>query len=125
MRTYSRRIGAPLLWRLQHEVHPAPASLPEHGLAVRGLDVLHPIRLRTEHRDEIVLALHGGDHDSGRASAAGYATTDFEGGHEPRRQSEAGPPALQAIDPAANARWAPVAVKEPHERAALSRVGKR
>src|SRR5438552_12128549 len=116
--------GCPLLRRHRHEANAAMAPLADYGVAMRGLDVLHPIRPRAEHRYEVMFALHGGDHHGDRASAAGCAATDFEGGLEPRRQPDAGPPARKPVDPPAKARRAPVAVKQPHECATLSRVGR-
>jgi hypothetical protein len=69
--------GRPLLWRDQHEVNTAPKSLANNGVAMCSLDVLHPVRLRAEHRHEIAFALHGGDYHRIRAPATGPASTDF------------------------------------------------
>ena len=54
------------------------ASLTDNGIAMRGFDILHPIRVRTEHRYEVTFALYGGDHHGVRASAAGCAAINFE-----------------------------------------------
>src|SRR4029434_5685283 len=104
--------GCPLLRRHCHEANAASASLADHCVAMRGFDVLYPIGPRAEHRYEITFALDSGDHDGGRASAAGCATLNFEDGLEHRRQPEAGPPASKPIDPPAKTRRAPVAVKQ-------------
>ena len=61
----------PLLRRHCHEVNGPSTSVADDGVAMRCLDVLHPIRPRAEHRYEVTFALHGGDHDGVRASAAG------------------------------------------------------
>jgi hypothetical protein len=115
--------GCPLLRRHCHEMNTASASLTDNGVALRGLDILHPIRFRAEHRDEVTFALHGGDYHGVRACAAGYATMNFEGGLELRWQSEARPSARKPVDPPAKAGRAPVAVEQPHQCAMLRRVG--
>ena len=104
----------PLFRRHCDEVNAASASLTDNGVALRGLDILHPIRFRAEHRYEVTFAFHGGDHHGVRSCAAGCATMNFEGGLEARRQPEAGPPARKPVDLPAKARRAPVAVKQPH-----------
>jgi hypothetical protein len=95
----------------------------DNGIALRGVDILHPITFRAKHRDEVAFSPHGGDHDGGRAYAAGCATTNLDGGLEPGRQPEAGPPARQPVDPTAKARRVPVALKQAHQSAALPRIG--
>jgi hypothetical protein len=90
----------------------ASASLMDNGIALRGVGILHPIRFRAEHRDEVLFALHGGDHNGVRAYAPGCATSNFEGRLEPGRHPEARPPAIQAIRPPAQAGRAPFAVEE-------------
>src|SRR5437588_5735020 len=69
--------GCPLLQRHCHEVNAASASMTDNGVALRGLDILHPIRFQAEHRYEVTFALHGGDHHGVRAYAAGCATMNF------------------------------------------------
>ena len=88
-----------MLRRNYHEVNTAAGSLTDNGVAMRGLNILHPIRFRAEHRYEVTFALHGCDHQRVRASATGCATVDFEGRLELRRQPEAGPPARKSVDP--------------------------
>src|SRR5215467_8033561 len=83
----------PLLWRHCHKVNAASSSLTNKGVAIRSLDILHPIGFRTEHRYEETLAVHGGDDHGNRASAPGLAAFNFEGCLELRRQPEARPPA--------------------------------
>jgi hypothetical protein len=39
-----------------HEVNAASASLTDNGVALRGLDIFHPIRFRAEHRYEVTFA---------------------------------------------------------------------
>src|SRR5512133_1112631 len=60
----------PLLRWHCHEVNGPSTSLTDHGVTMRSLDVLHPIRPRTEHRYLVTAARHGGDHHWIRASAA-------------------------------------------------------
>ncbi len=52
----------PLLRRRRDEANGTPASLPDDGVAVRSFDVFHPIGIRPQHGDQVIFAIHRGDH---------------------------------------------------------------
>jgi hypothetical protein len=81
--------GGPLPGRYLKKMNLAPASLPDDGVAMGGFDVFHPVGVRSQHRDEVMFALHRCDHDGIRTHAAGYTTADFKRGLETRREAEA------------------------------------
>ncbi len=49
-----------------YEMDSPAAALPDHSVAVRRFDILHPVRTRAQHRHQIALAVHRGD-DNGLA----------------------------------------------------------
>jgi hypothetical protein len=105
--------GPPLGWH-RDKVNSDSAPLTDNGVAMRGLDIPHPVGIRTEHRYEVTFTVNGGDHHRVRSLAAGLAISNFEGGLEVRREPEAGPPAVETVDPQAETRRAPVAIQQAH-----------
>jgi hypothetical protein len=64
----------------------------DDGVAVRGLEVVDPIRNRPKHRDNVLVALHGRQHDGVRAHAARDAVADVKGDPGSRWQVDECPP---------------------------------
>jgi hypothetical protein len=44
-------------------VNAATAALADDGIAMRGLDILHPVGIGTKHRDQVMFAINRGDYD--------------------------------------------------------------
>ena len=66
----------PGLWRHRQKVD-AAAALMDDGVAMRGLDILHPVGIGTKHRNQVVFARKSGDYDWIGTRAAGCAAPHF------------------------------------------------
>ena len=94
------------------QVHALPTSVAQHGNPIGREDVLHPLGIGPEHRDEIPLAVEGRDDDGGRTGRARHPAAHFEELLE-RRAEPGGYPPVHPIDDAAERGRMPVPVEEP------------
>ena len=79
--------GCPLFRWHQRQVNAASASVTDNSIAVCSFDILHPVRLQTEHRYEIALPIHRGNDHGIRVYAAGLVHLNFKNGLKSGRQA--------------------------------------
>lgn len=115
--------GCAIFWRHGHESHTNRASVMDDGVPVRSFDVVNPVGDRTEHRDDVLLTGHRGEHDSICTHPARRPIADFQRHPGPGCHAKASPPTEQLAYPMTKPSRAAVAVEQTIERIALRRIG--
>jgi hypothetical protein len=76
--------GWPLLDRHLLQAHLLVPTVAQHRPAVGGPDVAHPVRLLAQHRHEVAVAVHLGDHHGERDDAPAAPAPHLELRHAAR-----------------------------------------